>query len=437
MKKNLLLIGALAFVGLFASCQKENVATESVTPEQPAVVTVDLDGLKSETDLEPLAALGEAVLQSEAKSWGDVGEDILKFLKWFYSTVGNYIGATSMESPIHTFQSFGDWDSFGCAIDQIRQKSYNFGDAQSGTAFIKIQSGDAPSLKISGLESFSLNLQAQVTKAPKYDAGLSKTDALLVKFDYKRRDYVFMIYSEATAGIHNADTGTGVHFGFIFGDFRHIDKDCETLIKWYRKCVLKNDNVGTVSSLKSNKLPVDPSLALVYNLTLNHKQVAAVYGDFSWEVVTDRNEGTLALGTKSGMYYGDWRAVLQSPEPDAVEDFARDLLLAAVVGVDESECNSVVAQFHELFCLGGSNQLKLYGLKYVEPNYTEGIYRSALELKAQGASGLVHKPAFGVDFRDGSFESFDRIRKMDETEGKAFWAAYTVGGLWTDFEPSY
>ena len=67
MKKHLILFGALAVLGLFASCQKETAVVPGQEAQTQNVININTMDLKGDADLEPLMALGESVLVGDKK----------------------------------------------------------------------------------------------------------------------------------------------------------------------------------------------------------------------------------------------------------------------------------------------------------------------------------------------------------------------------------
>lgn len=410
MKKNLFVIAAIAVTGLFASCQKEN----TVAPEQAAVeqniVAFDINGVKGDTDLEPLYALEEVLADSKGIDWNEIEKKAAKILLNFLREVGQMIGA-GIETPVHTYDFYGDWENFGLAFDQIKQVSYNFSDAKQEPYSINLQFGDAKELLVSDLEilpvkNFAANLSVRTKAGNKANVIIS--NALVVKFSYKKRiaPYAFVLYAEASEGAGS----NGLHLGFIYGDYT-TDMP---LIDVYRNFI-KN----SIKPIYEFILPIYPTTSLQYDVNRNSESYHILAEDIQFESEAYNDMVTINITNDKGRI--GWGATLTSKDKDAVKDYFRDYLKASVLGGTESEVNSLSEQFFKVFPVeNGNNVMKV----------SWAPFTTYLSVAPEAASGMVWKPALGVDLKEEPlFVSFAEMNDMTDEEFKNFQNYYLEFGI--------
>lgn len=420
MKKNLLVISALAIMGLFASCQKENVAT----PEQNAVeqnfVTVDLTPSNGKAELEAYEALAQSLADGKSDKWSSAEKKIVRILVDFLREVGHLVGANN-QSPVHTFQSYGDWENFGLAFDNLERFSYNFNDAVDLPIGFDIQFGNASELKVSGLQvmpvkNFALGFNTNLyTKAAAIRARIVATNALIVKFTYKKQDYAFVVYSELSAGnTKGTALANGLHFGFISGTYH----GAPSLVEAYQEA----KGGSTIIPVYEIKLPINFTTALQCNVNLDCETYSILWGGYSFYSVADtkgtRIEFEGGLTSKKVNFGGR----LSSNDNDAVKGLVRDYLKASVFGCSESESNSLVEQFFKVF--PGGKETNLMKVNLAGPQAD-----TYLSIKPEATSGMVWKPAFGVDLYgempgDIYTVSFSEIDEMNDEAFKIFQEEY-------------
>ena len=451
MKKTLSLVAALAFIGMCASCQKEN----SVVPEQPAaeqnIITINTQSLKGEATAEPLLALGESLAKGETKS--ELGRFAVDVLKEFLQTVGNLIGAND-EAPSHSLKYFGSWKNFGYAVDQIRQLSYNITDAVDTNPFVKIQLGNARDLKVGNLEIMpisnfrlycqyfekmikpgtdSLVIQEAASlsgslgkEQSSYEADVMVSNALVVKFTYKHQTYLFMIYAQDMAGRATKFIDDGVLFGLVYGDYVGTD---EALVKIYNSCKM-TDGVPPIQMVD---FPVIPSLALRYSANSRFESTDVLYHNYLLNYVSERNLVSVRL-TNASEYgeilrtaEGDWLANLYSEDKDAVKSFFCDFLKARFFGCSQSECKSLSAQFYKVFPMTGAAETTSNSMILLIYNNIgeEARLLTYLALEPQAASGMLWKPALGFldsGMEDAEFVSFQELNQMSKEQKSLLWS---------------
>ncbi|MCQ2174660.1 MAG: hypothetical protein MJY61_05950, partial [Bacteroidales bacterium] len=272
MKKSLILLCALATLGLFASCQKESVSSGEVQSSEELNV-ISVDTWSDKADLEPLLVFAEELV---GINQGDDKKEtalIIKVLREFFQTMGNLIGRYD-ETPTHTLEYFGNRRSFRLAIDQIRELSYNLG--QTDVPYLRIQLGNANELKIGGLEvmpvsNFLLDIQGNDVRGGKAELGkeysdvygrILVSDALFVKFSYKGSSYAFAIYAEdSDARYTKTYVGEGSAFGFVFGTYFN---EYPTLMDWYNNCLPIGDDAIVPIQHRIFNFPVARTLATNY-----------------------------------------------------------------------------------------------------------------------------------------------------------------------------
>ncbi len=443
MKKSIILICALAVAGLFASCQKENV----VTPEQNAeqdVVTVDLQGIKGETDLEPLVALSQ-VLQNGDSAKGDIAVLVRNLLREFFRTIGNLIGADE-EKPIHTLQYFGDWKAFGHAVDQIRQFSYNASSAVE-PPFIQIQLGNAEEYKIGGLEVMPVsNFQLGLGKG--YRSVIQVMDALCVRFTFEKKGYMFIIYSGEGNRLVRATQSNGAAFGFKFG---RCSKVGEAMIFDYNKMIEKMmmDSESKIISpaemlmtfIKASGFNSTASLDV--RIGLDFAGLEIDFPDTYFEIISTNTSKYLEIDAET--FYLEYDAVKSEGVEvefesymdhvyaeleggyDEGNEFARDFLKAQIFGCNESEANALSQEYETAF---PDNDLIVYGYGYADTAKVTrcwGYYTGAhLSLGSEAVSGMKFKPAFGLyslnAVLEREFYSFSRIDRLYENNPEAYYA---------------
>ncbi|MCQ2174517.1 MAG: hypothetical protein MJY61_05220 [Bacteroidales bacterium] len=451
MKKNLLLIGALAFAGLFASCQKENVVTPSEPASEQKVITIDVqNGGKAE--IEPLLALGESIVIAgdDVKKDSELEILVKKVVREFVSVVRSMIGA-HVEEPVQTRRYIGNMKAFGLVIDQIRQLSYNAIEGENN--FVQIRLGDATELKVGSFEilpisnfGFAYNYNTLVgaagaelynplTIAPSRLSYSFVENGLFIKFKYRGSTYMTVIYAGQrsidlrASGTRAQEKDTSrTEFGFIYGYWMGLD---ETLIDLY------DDIVDTESGIYG--LPIDATVSLRFaNQEINNKKednlFALQYRDFIIrQMVSEDNAMEIDLGTTM-LSEGAWHAQLQTKDVEAGKAFVKDFITAQVFGVSQSECNALTDEFNQAFpALEENNRMDMYPGKVLD-----GFYTLPLALGSEAASGMIWKPAFGVNIygeSDTQFVSFNQLSKMSDGQRSDFWMALEESHSYYRYNP--
>ncbi len=406
--KKMFLLGALAALGLFASCQKNESSPEQVqTAENLNVITIDTESDKAE--LEPLLALSEEILGINLEDRYVEKETplIIKILRELFRSVGNFIGGND-QTPVHSFNYFGNRRSFGLAVDQIRELSYNF--TESDVPYLKIQLGEASSLKIRSLEimpvsNFYLDIQGsdryrgKASLGKEIDSGYAEvmvSDALFVKFSYEGNSYAFTIFAEDEEATYVKAYPTDWSvFGFIFGRY-----DGPTLMDWYQNSFpFEEDDEIVPVSVRAMSFPVTRNIMLSYAKASNSEHRSIIIGDTGFSV--DSENGEVYVEIYSGSEYnvgGDWmKASLFSDDECAVCDLWHDYLWASAFGCTQSQCNALSAEFAQVFdeTDPDCNLAKLND--WYEFEGPKNFYAEVpLALVPNAASGMVWKPALGL-----------------------------------------
>ncbi len=454
MKKHLILFGALAVLGLFASCQKETAVVPGQEAQTQNVININTMDLKGDADLEPLMALGESVLVGDKKKASKLEIIVRDVLVELFRDVANMIGA-NRQNPVHSANYFGNWKSFGLAVDRIRQLSYDAGTAGEKN-FLTVQLGNAGELKVGSFEimpvsNFKLNLNGDLsdlnwavsqTITPdsadpegfditSYD-NVFVSNALVVRFSYKHSTYMFVVYAESNNLDSQNFTGNGAGFGLIFGK---CGDSSEALIRKYGEMVTMSE--GNIVSFGEFDLDVNPSLLLQYATAADAQLYRAIYKGFRLNCKIDDSKVSLELSQNPGhMYEGWWRANMSSNQPEEFRELFRDYIHAVSFGCNQSECRALSSCFYDVFppeecddnfvtMLGyDAHQEMREKFEYLAPE-TRATYFVNLALEPEAASGLVWKPAFGTNLisAEGSseFMSFTRFNNLEQSDKYAFW----------------
>ncbi len=457
MKKSLIFVSALAFVGLFASCQKENVVAPEQTAEQK-VITIDPNGFKGDADIEPLIALSQA-LNQEVVPTDEKQSRVREILREFFSVLGDLVGS-SESTTSRNIRYFGNWKTFGAAIAEIQGLSY---DAR--VPYIKLELGNATDVKIGKVEvmpftdfrfkyvdDFSSEERvspidplepiidpfevptdslavdtAKVIKAI-YGSeehivpapGIIRTgtfsglyNGLIVKFTYGHNTYAFIINVVAEEGRlkEYAD-----YFRLNVGYGRYIPR-YETLAEWYQAYM--SDETGS--------LPISFSTELYYNTYSEVGKYLWIYHNgLGLEIETNEYESGSAsfFGTGYGFYgYGSSRYYqLHAWTKNAVtseeaKEFYHDYLWAEAFGCSQSEIEALQSEYQQVF----EDQLLLFGYRDGE----RATFATNLTVGAQ-AKALRWKPVLGFSYEcaEGTvFAPLEELTQFDyeSTDFKAYW----------------
>ncbi len=448
MKKSLIFASVLAFAGLFASCQKENVVTPSEPAVEQNVITINTNGFKGEADIEPLEALADAVVIGE---WSNVKlkKSVRQIIIEALRSIGNIIG-NNYETPTHTLQYFGDGRRFGYAIDEIRQFSYNL--SENDVPFIQIQFGNAEELKIKNLEIMPLS-HFGFNRGTGHFNTIEVSDALVVKFSFKGNIHMLMIYSAAGNNImaEEAPFSTGVEFGLEFGQL-YIDE--ADVIEIYNYALEnKQDTPLNAATAFLQALwggPYDSYISSRFTLNNNVNEVELYLSDepvveFSW------NEEFESATVSSGPLYFDYKnyfdknaVIYFNSDIDIVEEaklitesttdckkFIRNFIKAELFGCNESEGKSLSKEFDKLFNQGPEFPTAYGNTVIFEGDFYNGSSWNWVDYITRLAIGLEPtnmnwKPAFGIrPFEvtgtipvelEGKFYSFSEIDEMSESD---------------------
>ncbi|MCQ2173741.1 MAG: hypothetical protein MJY61_01245 [Bacteroidales bacterium] len=427
--KKMFLLGALATLGLLASCQKEGASSGEFQPnEELNVITIDTQSDK--TELEPLLALSEEILGINLEDgYVEKGTPlVIRILREFFQSVGNFIGG-NYQTPKHSFKYFGSRKSFSLAMDQIRELSYNF--TESDVPYLKIQLGDATSLKIGSLEvmpvsDFYLDIQGsdrikgKSSLNQKFDNGHARvlvSDGLFVKFGYDGNSYAFTIYADIqeTAG---TESGNWESFGFIFGRF----KGYPTLMDWYQNSLPIETDEIIPASVRAYMFPLSNTFTLTYDYFND-----AVFRDF---YIGDT--GVSGMVNSEGVYIDINQGRVDEPDPDsdwmmaslfsndecAVRGLWHDYLWASVFGCTQSQCRALSAEFANVFDETDPECNIAHYNRWFDYEGPHCLRIDApLAIVPRAAAGMVWKPALGLKLTlgDGSTRliSFAELCAMD------------------------
>ncbi len=451
MKKSLIIISALAFAGLFASCQKENVAAPEQTSEQK-VITINPNGFKGDADIEPLIALGQALNESadkEDKKEENLVKDILRDI---FRSIADLIGSSETAYPSHSTRYLGNWKTFGAAIAEIRDLSY---DARVPS--IEFELGNAPDLKIgrvevmpysdfyfkyegnfdwdkntrkravglsspindtlarlSGLhlpdsiallgglylpanDSLSgriLRREPPVHGGPVLDAGV--WSGLIVKFTYKHGIYAFAIGMEAEAG-RNMGYPDYSDFDILYGYF---DTDYDNLAEWYHWYMSNEEAV----------LPIIPSTEFFFYSEPGYKYSWLYHNGLG--LYAETSDDGLGTGAYLALGYDDYYYQLYAQAEDAAAagDFYRDFLWAEAFGCNESEGKALIDEYHNTF----TDELYLFGWYYTDDWYS-ATFTTNLAISLE-AKGLRWKPVLGFTYKDETEDVFVPFKTYTEND---------------------
>ncbi len=441
MKKSLILLCALATMGLFASCQKESVSSGEVQPSEELNV-ISVDTWSDKADLEPLLVFAEEIV---GINQGDDKKEtalIIKVLREFFQSVGNIIGRHD-ETPTHTLEYFGNRRSFGLAIDQIRELSYNLG--QTDVPYLRIQLGNANELKIGSLEvmpvsNFLLDIQGGDTRdvgraelGKEFENGHARilvSDALFVKFSYNGSSYAFAIYAEESdARYTKTYVGDESAFGLVYGSYFN---EYPTLMDWYNNSIhLGIDE--TIRPIQSRifTFPVARTLATNYLKSGNKVNLFVKLRDMSFLATSGLGGVSVEIHVgNSDLLDSDWmEAYLYSSDESEVRDLVRDYLWASIFGCTQSECRALSAEFAQAFdeTVPECNQARLNNWYEFDGQKRVFQAEAPLAIVPRAASGMVWKPSLGLKLTlaDGSTRliSFAEFDALDGDGKQALWDA--------------
>ncbi|MCQ2174516.1 MAG: hypothetical protein MJY61_05215 [Bacteroidales bacterium] len=478
MKKSLIFVSVLAFVGLFASCQKENVSAPEQTAEQK-VITIDPNGFKGDADIEPLIALSQA-LNQEVVPTDEKQSRVREILREFFSVLGDLVGS-SESTTSRNIRYFGNWKTFGAAIAEIQGLSY---DAR--VPYIKLELGNATDVKIGKVEvmpftdfrfeyvdDFSSEERvtpidplepiidpleptdslavdtAKVVKAIYGSEGHiapeplpirtgTKTglyNGLIVKFTYRHSTYAFVINVEAEEG-KLKDYADYLVLNVGYG---HYIPAYDTLAEWYQAYM----------SRETGSLPISYSTQLYYYTYFDIENYLWIYHNglsLNIDTFEDGRESSPAafLRVGYGLRHDDnryYQLFSESLEPEAAKEFYHDYLWAEAFGCSQSEIGALQSEYQQTF----RDRVWLFGYT---PDGEKATFRTNLTIGAQ-AKALRWKPVLGFSYEcaEGTvFAPFEELTQFDyeSTDFKEYWKYLfentsvsgfnPLGGWYTDFD---
>ena len=457
MKKSLIFVSVLAFAGLFASCQKENVVAPEQTSEQK-VITINPNGFKGDADIEPLIALNQALNLPDIKDDKKDVSLVKKILRDFFRTIANLIGSNETDYPTYRSKYFGNWRTFGAAIAEIQGLSY---DAR--VPYIEFELGNATDLKIGRVEvmpytDFYFDFEGGAFNGGRIDDGgeiihidppivgagrpiadtvdiagpvlstilghpakrrlsVGSWNGLIVKFESRKGTYAFAIGVEGEAGLSPNDN---IMVEFQYGYF---DSYFDTLEEWYEANMYNKTYDG---------FPIDATTEFGFDTGSNYYESGVGYKDcwfynegIDFEVTTldEALIGASACITLGYDYYGDdyyYRMISYAEDKTAAKDFCHDYIWADLFGCDESEGKALIEEYHNAF----TDTLYLFGW-YNDGGWTEATFGTNPTISLE-AKGLRWKPVFGFSYEctDGTvFVPFKEYtaNDCDSDEYKSFW----------------